>query len=97
MCLLPLQTVLWTGVTEQLIVQTIPGCAELCPFEEFLNIVNDILPNDDEYYCRKDKTTDGLKPNVHQRSSAASIADDRIWRHIFLAVIFAFTAKFVQK
>ncbi|EFN76082.1 venom acid phosphatase Acph-1 [Harpegnathos saltator] len=91
------RVLLWTGVTEQVIVQTIPGCAELCPLEEFLNIVKDILPNDEEYYCRKDKTTDGLKLNAHHRSSAASVADDRIWRHIFLTVLLAFTSKFVQK
>ncbi|XP_032682321.1 venom acid phosphatase Acph-1-like [Odontomachus brunneus] len=91
------RVLLWTGVTEQLNIQTIPGCAELCPFEEFLKIVKDVLPNDDEYYCRKDKTTDELKPNAHHRSSAASVADDRIWRHIFLVVLLAFTSKFVQK
>jgi len=81
----PTQVLLWTGVTEQLNVQTIPGCAEMCPFEDFLDIVKDILPNDDEYYCRRDKTMD-LKPNAHHRSSATCIADDRSWYMIFLTV-----------
>lgn len=97
MRILTLQVLLWTGVTEELNVQTIPGCAELCPFEKFLNILKDVLPNDDEYYCRKNKTTDELKPNAYHRSSAASIADDRIWRYISLTVLLAFTSKFVQK
>jgi len=91
----PTQVLLWTGVTEQLNVQTIPGCAEMCPFEDFLDIVKDILPNDDEYYCRRDKTTE-LKPNAHHRSSATCIADNGFW-YIFLTIFLAFTSKFVQK
>ncbi|XP_011064013.1 PREDICTED: venom acid phosphatase Acph-1-like isoform X2 [Acromyrmex echinatior] len=70
------QVLLWSGVTEQLKVQKIPGCAEICPFEDFLRIVKDVLPSDDEYYCRWDKTED-LKKNIHHRSSAACIANDK--------------------
>ncbi|TGZ39027.1 Venom acid phosphatase Acph-1 [Temnothorax longispinosus] len=87
------QVLLWTGVTEQLIVQTIPGCAEICPFEDFLNIVKDILPSDDEYYCRRED----LKPNAHHRSSADCIADNGSWWYIFLTVLLTFTSKFTQK
>jgi len=90
------QVLLWSGVTEQLKVQTIPGCAEICPFEDFLRIVKDVLPSDDEYYCRRDKTED-LKKNVHHRSSAACIANDKTSWYIFLTVLFSFTSKFVQK
>lgn len=39
---------MWTGVTEQLINQRIPGCNELCPLEQFLNILSDVIPNVDE-------------------------------------------------
>ncbi|EGI59541.1 PREDICTED: venom acid phosphatase Acph-1-like isoform X1 [Acromyrmex echinatior] len=90
------QVLLWSGVTEQLKVQKIPGCAEICPFEDFLRIVKDVLPSDDEYYCRWDKTED-LKKNIHHRSSAACIANDKTSWYIFLTVLFAFTSKFVQK
>ncbi|XP_011703039.1 PREDICTED: venom acid phosphatase Acph-1-like isoform X2 [Wasmannia auropunctata] len=91
------RVLLWTGVTEQLKVQTIPGCAEICPFEDFLGIVKDILPNDDEYYCRREKTMEDFKPNAHHRSSATCIADFGSWWYIFLTVFLAFTSKFVQK
>ncbi|KAL6448953.1 hypothetical protein ACFW04_000589 [Cataglyphis niger] len=89
------RVLLWTGVTEQLIIQTIPGCTELCPFEKFLDIVKDVLPNDDEYYCRRsDKTTKDLIP--HYQSSATHIVGDRFYRYIFFVVLFAFASKFVQ-
>ncbi|KYN18413.1 PREDICTED: venom acid phosphatase Acph-1-like isoform X1 [Trachymyrmex cornetzi] len=91
-----IRVLLWSGVTEQLKVQTIPDCTEICPFEDFLRIVKDVLPSDDEYYCRRDKTED-LKKNAHHRSSAACIAYDKTSWYIFLAVLFAFTSKFVQK
>lgn len=93
------QVLLWTGVTEQLITQTIPGCTELCPFEKFLDIVKNVLPNDDEYYCKRNKTTEDVKSNVHYRvsSAAMSVADDKTWRYIFLIALFAFTSKFIQK
>ncbi|EZA51681.1 hypothetical protein DMN91_004205 [Ooceraea biroi] len=92
-----IRVLLWTGVTEQLITQTIPGCTELCPFEKFLDIVKDVLPNDDEYYCRRNKTIEDIKPNVHHRSSATCVADDRTWRYIYLIALLAFTSKFIQK
>ncbi|KAL0125244.1 hypothetical protein PUN28_004407 [Cardiocondyla obscurior] len=86
-----IRVLLWTGVTEQLIVQTIPGCAETCPFEKFLDIVKDVLPNDDEYYCRRDKTTEDF---AHQSSAACTTES---WWHINLIVFLAFTLKFMQK
>ncbi|KAL0125246.1 hypothetical protein PUN28_004407 [Cardiocondyla obscurior] len=89
--LLKEEVLLWTGVTEQLIVQTIPGCAETCPFEKFLDIVKDVLPNDDEYYCRRDKTTEDF---AHQSSAACTTES---WWHINLIVFLAFTLKFMQK
>lgn len=89
------QVLLWTGVTEQLIIQTIPGCTELCPFVKFLDIIKDVLPNDDEYYCRRNKTTEAHMP--HYQSSATRIDDDRFWRFFFFVILFAFTSKFIQK
>ncbi|XP_012170162.1 venom acid phosphatase Acph-1 isoform X1 [Bombus terrestris] len=38
----------WNGVTDKLKVYKIPGCEEICPIEEYLNIVNDLLPSDEE-------------------------------------------------
>ncbi|GAB1861179.1 Venom acid phosphatase Acph-1 [Camponotus japonicus] len=89
------RVLLWTGVTKQLIIQTIPGCTELCPFVKFLDIIKDVLPNDDEYYCRRNKTTEAHVP--HYQSSATRIDDDRFWRYFFFVILFAFTSKFIQK
>ncbi|XP_068979222.1 venom acid phosphatase Acph-1-like isoform X3 [Bombus flavifrons] len=38
----------WNGVTDELKVYKIPECDEICPFEKYLNIVNDLLPSDEE-------------------------------------------------
>jgi len=93
----PSQVLVWTGVTEQLLTQTIPGCTELCPFAKFLDIVKDVLPNDDEYHCRRNKTTEDAKPNAQHRSAATCAVDDRTWRYISLVALLAFTSKFLQK
>lgn len=91
------QVLLWTGVSERLIGQTIPGCAELCPFARFLDIVRDVLPNDDEYYCRRDKTPDDARPNHRSSSAATCVADDSTWRYVALVALLACTSKFLQE
>ncbi|XP_012269189.2 venom acid phosphatase Acph-1-like [Athalia rosae] len=52
---------LWTGVTERLITQSIPGCNELCPLDEFLNLLKDVIPSDEEYLCGSEKKNSGSK------------------------------------
>ncbi|XP_051159786.1 venom acid phosphatase Acph-1-like isoform X2 [Leptopilina boulardi] len=42
---------LWTGVTEMYLSQTIPGCEEICPLDEFLKLLHNVIPSDKEYYC----------------------------------------------
>ncbi|XP_076665959.1 venom acid phosphatase Acph-1-like isoform X2 [Andrena cerasifolii] len=42
---------LWTGVTEELITYTIPGCGKICPINKYLNFVRDIIPTDEESNC----------------------------------------------
>ncbi|XP_046419850.1 venom acid phosphatase Acph-1-like [Neodiprion fabricii] len=39
----------YTGVTEKLITQTIPGCSEVCPLDEFLKLLRDVIPDQTEY------------------------------------------------
>ncbi|KAG7202134.1 hypothetical protein KM043_015820 [Ampulex compressa] len=82
------RVLLWTGVTEQLVTQTVPGCAELCPFDEFLRVVKDVIPNDDEYHCRPNKTSGKSEKHVYQDSSAANIAIGRFWPLVLMVVIF---------
>ncbi|XP_050486353.1 venom acid phosphatase Acph-1-like isoform X1 [Bombus huntii] len=38
----------WNGVTDELKVYKISECDEICPIEKYLNIVNDLLPSDEE-------------------------------------------------
>ncbi|XP_033365743.1 venom acid phosphatase Acph-1-like isoform X1 [Bombus vosnesenskii] len=38
----------WNGVTNELKVYKISECDEICPIEKYLNIVNDLLPSDEE-------------------------------------------------
>lgn len=48
---------LWTGVTEELITYTIPGCGKICPISKYLNFVQDIIPTDEESNCLWDVVT----------------------------------------
>ncbi|XP_015177590.1 PREDICTED: venom acid phosphatase Acph-1-like [Polistes dominula] len=48
-----IRVLLWTGVSEKLIIQTIPGCNELCPYNEFRKLMNDVIPTEEESSCRR--------------------------------------------
>ncbi|XP_017880147.1 venom acid phosphatase Acph-1-like [Ceratina calcarata] len=63
----------WTGVSEQLMIKTIPGCAELCPLEDFIGIVQDLIPSDDEFYCHPSGLIRKTVSDRQQSSSASSI------------------------
>lgn len=81
------RTLLWTGVTEQLIIQTIPGCTELCPFDQFLAIVKNVLPIDEEYRCHDDQKMEcpGNKDYIH--SSASNIAAGKTTWYYLMSII----------
>lgn len=81
-----LQVLLWTGVTEELIPQKIPGCAEFCPFKEFFAIVKNILPNDNEYRCSPDEE----RPGVDYRSAANTVT---LSQYIFFSILLVFASK----
>jgi hypothetical protein len=36
----------------------IPGCEELCPFDKYLDLIEDLIPSDDEMICDKRQTPD---------------------------------------
>lgn len=35
-----------------------PGCEKLCPFDKYLELIEDVLPSDDEIICNKGITKD---------------------------------------
>ncbi|XP_076394710.1 venom acid phosphatase Acph-1 isoform X3 [Megachile rotundata] len=43
-----IRMLLWTGVTTQLIPYKLAGGGEICPIDKYLNIVEDIIPSDEE-------------------------------------------------
>ncbi|XP_076163394.1 venom acid phosphatase Acph-1 [Ptiloglossa arizonensis] len=72
----------WSGVSEQLTIETIPGCAELCPFEKFLVIVSDLVPSNDEYYCHPNRTMDESRDVTRKDnvcSSVSNVAVSNTW------------------
>ncbi|XP_053971614.1 venom acid phosphatase Acph-1-like [Hylaeus volcanicus] len=84
----------WSGVSEQLKIETIPGCTELCPFEEFLSIVASVRPNDDEYYCQPGQTLEEskkkrLRGREYICSSATNLALGNTWYYLLTLVSLA--------
>ncbi|KAF7991963.1 hypothetical protein HCN44_010764 [Aphidius gifuensis] len=43
----------YKGIPEETITLKIPGCDELCPFENFTKLMEPVIPSDDELYCPK--------------------------------------------
>ncbi|XP_020285852.1 venom acid phosphatase Acph-1-like [Pseudomyrmex gracilis] len=84
-----IKVLLWTGVTEELIPQKIPGCAEFCPFNEFLAIVKNVLPNDNEYRCLPDEEKSG----ADYRSAANTVTSSQ---YIFFSVLLVFASKLTR-
>lgn len=77
------RVLLWTG--EQLKYKTIPGCTELCPLYDFFAIVNDIIPNDDEYHCHPNEK---IEKNEEINSSASNLIIGEIWYYVFSILLF---------
>ncbi|XP_076618084.1 venom acid phosphatase Acph-1 [Colletes latitarsis] len=83
------RVIYWSGVSEQLTIKTIPGCTELCPFDQFLIIVSDVIPSDDEYYCHPTQT---MNESRHVRkdericSSASTVALGNTWFYLLSLV-----------
>ncbi|XP_033330087.2 venom acid phosphatase Acph-1 [Megalopta genalis] len=74
----------WTGVSEQLKIQTMPGCTELCPLDQFLDIVKDVLPSDEEYNCSPIEIIDNTgKIEKEPRCSSAANAAQSFGRPWF--------------
>ncbi|CAK9799012.1 Venom acid phosphatase Acph-1 [Anthophora plagiata] len=42
---------LWTGVTENLIPYILPGCTILCPYDRYIQLMNHVIPTDEESDC----------------------------------------------
>ncbi|CAL7951907.1 unnamed protein product [Xylocopa violacea] len=87
-----IRVLLWTGVSEQLVIQTIPGCAELCPLEDFFAIVKDILPNDEEYYCRPSRNLEKVSNIQEEYSSASSTTVANIWNWLLPLLFLALSS-----
>ena len=48
----------YLGIPSKIIELQIPGCEKLCPFDKFLELMEDVLPSDDEIICNKGITKD---------------------------------------
>ena len=46
-----MQLLLWTGEPKKLIPLSLKNCEEVCPLNKYLEIVNSVLPSDDEMLC----------------------------------------------
>ncbi|XP_015116142.1 venom acid phosphatase Acph-1 [Diachasma alloeum] len=63
------KVLLWTGITEHLVSQRIPGCPELCPLDDFLDILREVIPNEKEGNCWSHHDNENQK---HRRLSEGS-------------------------
>ncbi|XP_046813955.1 venom acid phosphatase Acph-1-like [Vespa crabro] len=64
-----IRVLLWTGVTEKLIIQTIPGCNELCPYNEFRLLLNDVIATDEDLLCRQKNHNNNNNNNNNNNSN----------------------------
>nr|XP_034186973.1 venom acid phosphatase Acph-1-like [Osmia lignaria] len=48
----------YLGIPSKIIELQIPGCEKLCPFDKYLELMEDVLPSDDEIICNKGITKD---------------------------------------
>lgn len=55
-------------------IETIPGCTELCPLENFFAIVKDVLPSDDEYHCHPTENIKMSSNSEQVYTSGSSLA-----------------------
>ncbi|XP_011308148.1 venom acid phosphatase Acph-1 [Fopius arisanus] len=83
------KVLLWTGITEQLVSQRIPGCPEFCPLDDFLEILRDVIPNEKEGDCWSNHDYQNQK---HQRMSEGSSSHKVLPQYLSLMtlVILAF-------
>lgn len=88
----------WTGVTEQLIAQKIPGCTETCPLEKFLQLTKDVIPDDNEYECSaSDKESERRNKLFYEGQGVAFSSSDSVklvlgcWQMSFtIAIVYLF-------
>lgn len=48
----------YQGIPPTIKELTIPGCDVLCPFEKYLDLIEDLIPSDNEMICDKRQTVD---------------------------------------
>ncbi|KAK2577299.1 hypothetical protein KPH14_003433 [Odynerus spinipes] len=60
------RVLLWTGVTEQLVIQAIPNCSDICPYEEFRRLLKDVIATDEDRLCRR------REHNAHRHTSSST-------------------------
>lgn len=46
------QVLYYLGIPAEMQVMRIPGCDRMCPFEKFISLLKDVMPDDDEFRCR---------------------------------------------
>ncbi|KAH0568276.1 venom acid phosphatase Acph-1-like [Cotesia glomerata] len=63
---------LWTGVTEQFVTQTIPGCSEVCPLEKFILLLRDVIATGKEVDCY------GLNKKNHSKEYSETSSSNKL-------------------
>ncbi|XP_044010439.1 uncharacterized protein LOC122854092 [Aphidius gifuensis] len=56
----------YKGIPEETITMKIPGCEELCPFENFLKLMEPVTPEGDELMCEKQSSC-LLSKKIHDK------------------------------
>ncbi|XP_051158223.1 venom acid phosphatase Acph-1-like [Leptopilina boulardi] len=46
------QVLYYLGVPSEMKIMKIPGCEEMCPFEKFISLLKDVMPDDNEFKCQ---------------------------------------------
>ncbi|XP_072757055.1 venom acid phosphatase Acph-1-like isoform X2 [Anoplolepis gracilipes] len=52
-----IRIILWTGSTEKLMILKLTDCEEICPLKTYLELVNGIIPSNEETTCLWDNIT----------------------------------------
>ncbi|XP_012259855.2 venom acid phosphatase Acph-1-like [Athalia rosae] len=45
------KVIYYQGIPSEFVEMQIPGCARLCPFEEFINLLKDVIATDEDLQC----------------------------------------------
>ncbi|XP_043271981.1 venom acid phosphatase Acph-1-like [Venturia canescens] len=47
------QVLYYLGIPATIKIMTVPGCQQLCPIDDFFELLDKVIPTDDELYCPK--------------------------------------------